>query len=133
MANEQGAGRPRPLADFAQDIRIAFRSLARQPGFLLAALLTLGVGIGANVAMFSVANLALFRALPYPHADRLVLGRTSWPGGRIGWTVSAPDYYDVRDQAKSFSAIGALTPFSYDVTVTGGGDAGRTPSAPPSP
>ncbi|MEJ2185753.1 MAG: ABC transporter permease [Gemmatimonadota bacterium] len=116
-----------PLVDLVQDIRFAFRSLARQPGFVLAAVLTLGVGIGANVAMFSVANLALFRALPYPHSDRLVLGRTSWPGGGVGWTVSAPDYYDVRDQAKSFSAIGAMTPFTYDVTVTGGGEAERVP------
>ncbi|MEJ2218678.1 MAG: ABC transporter permease, partial [Gemmatimonadota bacterium] len=106
-----------------------FRSLAKRPGFLLAALLTLGVGIGANVAMFSVANLALFRALPYPHADRLVVGRTSWPGGHVGWTVSAPDYYDVRDQVKSFSAVSAITPFTYDVTVTGGSEAERVPLA----
>ncbi len=119
--------RSRPLNDFAQDVRFAFRSMARQPGFVLAAVLTLGVGIGANVAMFSVANLALFRALPYPNADRLVVGRTSWPGGHVAWTVSGPDYFDVRDQATSFSATGAMTPFTSDVTVTGGGEAERVP------
>ncbi len=103
-----------------QDARFALRSLKQQPLFVLAALLTLGLGIGANVAMFSVVNLALFRALPYPEADRLVLGRTRWPGGGIGNTVSAPDYYDVRDQATSFQSLSAITPFTRDFTLTGG-------------
>jgi putative ABC transport system permease protein len=111
------------LDGVTQDLKVALRSLVRQPGFTLAALATLGVGIGANVAMFGVANLALFRPLPYRNADELVLGRTSWPGRGIGWTVSAPDYYDVRDQARSFQSFGALTPFTYDVTLTGTGEA----------
>jgi putative ABC transport system permease protein len=113
------------LDGVTQDLKVALRSLVRQPGFTLAALATLGVGIGANVAMFGVANLALFRPLPYRNADELVLGRTSWPGRGIGWTVSAPDYYDVRDQARSFQSFGALTPFTYDVTLTGTGEAER--------
>jgi hypothetical protein len=71
------------MDELVQDVRFALRSLRKQPGFVVAALVTLGVGIGANVAMFSVANLALFRALPFPEADRLVLGRTVWPGGNI--------------------------------------------------
>ena len=117
------------LDGVAHDLRLALRTLARRPGFTLAAIVTLGIGIGANVAMFGVANLALFRPLPYRDADRLVLGRTSWPGGGIGWTVSAPDYYDVRDQARSFQSMGAITPFTYDVTLTGTGDAERVPLA----
>jgi putative ABC transport system permease protein len=112
-----------------QDVRFALRSLRRQPGFVLAALLTLGLGIGANVAMFSVVNLAIFRALPFPEAERLVLGRTMWPGGNIGWTVSAPDYYDVRDQSTSFETLAAITPFTRDFTVTGGGEAERISAA----
>jgi putative ABC transport system permease protein len=112
-----------------QDLRFSFRSLRRQPGFVLAAVLTLGLGIGANVAMFSVVNLAMFRALPYPEPDRLVLGRTMWPGGNIGWTVSAPDYYDVRDQATSFESLAAATPFTRDFTITGGGEAERISGA----
>jgi putative ABC transport system permease protein len=125
--------RPTLLPDLTQDVRFAVRSLARRPGFALAAILTLGIGIGANVAMFSVANLALFRALPYRHADELVIGRTSWPDGSIGWTVSAPDYYDVAAQAKSFQAIGAITPFTVDATLTGTGEADRVPVAWASP
>ncbi|NIR42456.1 MAG: ABC transporter permease [Gemmatimonadetes bacterium] len=112
-----------------QDVRFAFRSLRKQPGLVLAALFTLGLGIGANVAMFSVLNLALFQALPYPEAERLVLGRTQWPDGGISWTVSAPDYYDVRDQATSFESLAALTPFARDFTLTGGGDAERISAA----
>jgi putative ABC transport system permease protein len=121
------------LDGLAHDLRLACRSLLQQPGFLIAALATLGVGIGANVAMFGVANLALFRPLPYRDADQLLLGRTSWPQGGIGWTVSAPDYYDVRDQARSFQAIGAMTPFTRDVTLTGGREAERVPLAWVSP
>jgi putative ABC transport system permease protein len=103
-----------------QDARFAFRALKKQPLFVLAAVLTLGLGIGANVAMFSVVNLAIFRALPFPEPDRLVLGRTRWPGGGIGLTVSAPDYYDVRDRATSFESLSAITPFSREFTLTGG-------------
>ena len=112
-----------------QDLRFAFRSLRKHPGFVLAALLTLGLGIGANVAMFSVVNLAIFRALPYPEPDRLVLGRTMWPGGNVGMTVSAPDYYDVRDQSTSFESLAAMTPFARDFTVTGSGEAERISAA----
>jgi putative ABC transport system permease protein len=119
----------RAIGPLWQDVRFAFRSLGKQPGFVLAALLTLGLGIGANVAVFSVVNLAVFRALPYPGADRLVVGRTLWPRGGIGWTVSAPDYYDVRDQATSFESLSAITPFTRDFTLTGAGDAERVSGA----
>jgi hypothetical protein len=67
-----------------QDVRFALRSLCRRPRFVLAAVLTLGLGIAANVAMFSVLDLALSRALPHPDPDRLALGRTQWPGGGMG-------------------------------------------------
>ncbi len=107
------------IDDLRQDLQYGLRSLRKRPGLLLAALLTLGLGIGAAVAMFSIMNLALFRALPFPEADRLVLGRTLWPGGGIGNTVSAPDYFDVRDEASSFEALSAITPFTREVTITG--------------
>jgi hypothetical protein len=76
------------------DIRIAIRTLPRMPGFSLAFILTLGLGIGANTAIFSVINGVLLRPLPYPEADpdnaiifdhtcaRLLVG-AALPFGRI--------------------------------------------------
>jgi hypothetical protein len=77
----------RILDDFVRDSRVALRSLPKQPAFLLAVLMTLGIGIGGNVAMFGVMERSLFRALPYPDADDLVLGRVTWEG-EVGFTVS---------------------------------------------
>ena len=54
------------------DIRFAVRHLIRVPGFALAFVLTLGLGIGANTAIFSVINGVLLRPLPYPEADRIM-------------------------------------------------------------
>ena len=60
------------LRDFARDLRIAFRGLARVPSFSVTAILTIGLGIGAAAAMFTVVDGVLLRPLPYPDADRIV-------------------------------------------------------------
>ena len=116
------------LDDLRSDLHYGFRSLRRRPGLLLAALLTLGLGIGATVAMFGVLNLALFRALPYPDADRLVVGRTIWPGGGIGNMVSAYDFFDVREASSSFESLATVTPFTRDATITGVDEPERVPA-----
>ena len=62
----------RRLEDLLRDVRHAFRSLRRAPGFALVAILTLGLGLGANAAIFGVLDAALLRPLPYPESDRIV-------------------------------------------------------------
>ena len=115
------------LGDLAQDLRLASRSFLKQPAFLAAVLLTLGLGIGGNVAMFGVLDASLFRALPYPEPDRLVMGRVT-RHGEVGYTVSAPDFFDYRERSASFASLAAFTPFQIATTVSGGGEPERVQS-----
>src|SRR5438309_10956363 len=78
-----------------REIRYAIRQLAKHPGFTLVSALTLGLGIGANTAIFSVVNARLLRPLPYPHSDRLVLLRERSETFDSG-AVSYPNYLDLR-------------------------------------
>jgi len=101
------------LNDFLGSVRndavFAFRQLVRNRGFTTVVVLTLGLAIGANSAIFSVIDGVLLRPLPYPDADRLVL---VWESDRFSGTTredaSVPDWYDLREQNTSFSAIGAF-------------------------
>jgi predicted permease len=101
-----------------QDIRHGTRALFKTPGLTAVIILILTVGIGANVAMFSVIDVALIRSLPYPEPDRLVAARTTYEGSFRHW-VSARDYWDYRDLSKSFEQLAAYSGFPRDVTVTG--------------
>src|SRR3954447_11133973 len=87
------------------DLKFALRSLRKNPGFTLLAILVMGLGIGANTAVFSVVNSVLLKPLDYRDPDRLVtlssLGKVSGSHGN----VSAPDYHDWHDQSSAFSAM----------------------------
>jgi putative ABC transport system permease protein len=113
---------------FFHDLRYAVRMLRRTPAFTMAAVLTLALGIGANSAIFSVANGVLFRPLPYPDADRLAM---VWMDNsrialREDWH-SFPDYADYRAQNTTFADLAIFNNTSR--TVTGGGDPERVVGA----
>jgi hypothetical protein len=91
-----------------EDLRLALRSLSRRPGFAAAVVATLALGIGGNVALFSVVDGVLLRPLPYTDPDRLVI---VWENDRIRGTqkegASAPDYRDLVEQSRSFETTAA--------------------------
>lgn len=88
------------------DLRYAFRTLAKSPGFTAVAVLTLALGIGANTAIFSVVYGVLLRPLPFPQQERLVF-LDEWSEQLPSMSVSYPNYVDFRARQQSFSALGA--------------------------
>ena len=88
-----------------QDVRYGLRMLVKNPGITLVIVLTLGLGIGANTAIFSVVNAFLFRPLPVPQpAQMTVLGMQKLGESNIS-NLSYPDYLDYREQSDAFSGI----------------------------
>jgi putative ABC transport system permease protein len=99
------------------DLRFALRQLRKSPGFTLAAVLTLGVGIGINVAIYSVIHSVLLSELPYPEPDGLVAISETW-GGNVSPT-SYPDYLDWRAAQHSFDDIAVSRRDDFNLTGDG--------------
>ena len=96
-----------------RDLRYALRRLVAAPGFTAIAIVTLALGIGANLAIFTVVNAVLLRPLPFPHPDRLVriaADARATNGRNIG--ISQPELLDLRDRAGIFDSVTALWPVS---------------------
>jgi putative ABC transport system permease protein len=109
------------LDTLLQDVRYAFRTLRKSTGFTVVALLILAIGIGANTALFSTVHAVLLRSIPYPQPERLVVGLKTIKGTESG-PVSRVDYYDYRELSHSFDELAALTTFTMQHSVIGGGD-----------
>jgi putative ABC transport system permease protein len=86
-----------------RDLRLAWRAAIRNPGYSTLIIAVLAIGIGANTAIFGLANAAFFRALPYPHSERLAfLWQNNQRTGESEGAVSYPNYADWRAQSRSF-------------------------------
>lgn len=103
----------RIVDDVIQDLHYAVRVLRRSPGFAVAAVLIMALGIGSTSAMFSLTRAVLLRDLPYPDADRLVRMVEQGNNGPI-W-VAWPDFVDWRAMARSFDSMGAVRQEGFTV------------------
>jgi len=119
-----------------QDVRYALRGLRRQPGFAVVAVVILGLGIGANTAVFSVVNSLVLRPLPFPDGDRLVwITKAAESEGLSLQTYPVAVYEEFRRQSRSLDDLTAYFAFFGlgDAKLTGGGEAERLVSVPVAP
>jgi putative ABC transport system permease protein len=91
-----------------QDLRYGARTLLKNPGFSLIAVITLALGIGANSAVFSVVHAVLLKPLPYKDAERIVVAR-----------VSPPDFRDLKESTQVFDQLAIWASNLYNVTING--------------
>jgi len=114
--------RPVPMLEgFLPDLRSILRGLRRSPGFTLFVVLTLALGIGANTAIFSVADAFLFKPVPFPDAGRLVMLHERAPNNTTLPSLVAPaDYLDFQSQASSYQQLAAYE--QVDFNLSGEGD-----------
>jgi predicted permease len=91
-----------------QDLRHGARMLAKNPGFSLIAIMSIAIGVGANAAMFSIADGLILRPLAVPAASELITLSATTPAGEVRNSgISYPDYLDIRNRARSFQGLAA--------------------------
>ena len=111
------------LENFGQDVRYGVRTLLRAPGFTATAVLTVGLGIGACTAVFSLVNAVLIRSLPYGDAERLVYLFSPDPKLKIPPEVICPaygDFYDLKRENHSYVAMSNFEQAMFNVAEQGG-------------
>jgi putative ABC transport system permease protein len=110
----------RPMQSLMQDLRYGVRLMWRAPGFTLAAVATLALGIGANSAIFSLLNVVSLKPLPYHDPSRVAfLAGWDLEDGDMVFNVRLADYLDLRQRTRSFADLSAYTYLSANLT---GGD-----------
>jgi putative ABC transport system permease protein len=103
--------------NFLQDLKYALRTLRRSPTFTAVAVLTLALGIGATTVIFSVVNSVLLTPLPFAEPDRLVsVWEHNLPLNHPRNPVSAGNFQEWRNRARSFEQIAAFADFDYNLT-----------------
>jgi putative ABC transport system permease protein len=120
------------IADLWQDLHYGVRTIFKNPGFTLIAVLMLALGIGANTAIFSIVNAVLLRPLPFNEPERLLLVKESLP--TVGWNLmsAAPaEFLDYQAGNEVFSDIAAFT--AQRLNLTGQGQPQRVEIARVSP
>lgn len=107
------------LSSLLSDLRLTLRAMTRHPLFYSILVLILGIGLGANVAMFSVVDSVLLEPLPYPEAERLVWMWSITPQGGTN-TVAALDYMDYRERNTTLDQLAAYSTWPERFVTTGG-------------
>lgn len=112
--------RRRKVGTFWQDVRYGARSLFKNPGFTAVAVLTLGLGIGANAAIFSVVHAVLLRPLPFREPERLFsIYESRLDRGITQASFTRANFWDIQDQNRTFDGIAAMEYASINLTGTG--------------
>src|SRR4029079_18145161 len=108
------------MASWRNDFRHGVRMLAKSPAFAAIAILSLAIGIGANTAIFSVANALILRSLPYSNADRIAIVWQRAPGLNVprDW-LSVGQYLDIKVGTTAFEQVAAAIGASFNVTGEG--------------
>ncbi|HKF49430.1 MAG TPA: ABC transporter permease [Terracidiphilus sp.] len=117
------------MSTFIQDLRYAARQLRKSPGFTVAAVLTLAIGIGINTAMFSSMDAVVLRPLAVPQMDRVAtIAEQREQGGNADYMRAAlANYVDWKERSHSFAQMAVLA--DSDMSLTGAGDAVRVRGA----
>jgi putative ABC transport system permease protein len=116
------------ISDLWQDLRYAARMLWKRPGFAIAVVLTLALGLGSNAAIFTVVNAVLLRPLPYPRSEQLLAVYTrflpSWGIDFPYTNMSGLEFAEVRSRVNAFAGFAAYQIFDRNLT-RGNGEAER--------
>ncbi|HWO36000.1 MAG TPA: permease prefix domain 1-containing protein [Candidatus Acidoferrum sp.] len=108
---------PQLLSNAARDVKYAFRTLSRTPGFSIIAIVVMALCLGAATSLFTVVRSVLLRPLPFRDPARLVMVYEHFRGGELSYHPVAPaDFYDWRSKTHGFEDMAIMRPAGYNLT-----------------